>query len=186
MKKALFVLIVFFISKISFCQDDTDRSPDSIVHKSGFVFKSGEKIKLGTGTMPDGSFKFIRINAASMWSYSGNTPNSANNANALPPSYNGLNAEISKLQRRGSKKMGFVSYAILKVGAMQRYEVDLESAISAGEIQIPGYNPKSSATTLSTSSLADELAKLKKLMDDGILSKEEFDAAKKKLLDKKD
>ena len=35
-----------------------------------------------------------------------------------------------------------------------------------------------------TSSLADELKKLKELLDSGVLSKEEFDEAKKKLLSK--
>lgn len=47
---------------------------------------------------------------------------------------------------------------------------------------IKTYKPQSNSTTNKQSSVADELTKLKKLYDDGILTKDEFEAQKKKLL----
>lgn len=41
---------------------------------------------------------------------------------------------------------------------------------------------KESQTDVKTQSIADELLKLKKLLDDGVISKDEFEAAKRKLL----
>ena len=41
----------------------------------------------------------------------------------------------------------------------------------------------SKKTNHQTVSKADELSKLKKLMDDGVLTKEEFEAEKKKILE---
>lgn len=166
-------------------------TPDSIAHKSGLVFKKGEVLKIGTGTMPDGSFKYVRINEASLMGYYSYTQNAANAANALPPSFSGRNGEIVKLQKRGNKKFGYQDYAIIKIGAMARYEVDIDNAILSGEIDVPEeFKPKAKVLQVevkgASSSLADELIKLKKLLDDGILTKEEFEAQKKKLLDKKE
>lgn len=168
-----------------------DITPDSIVHKSGFVFYKGTEVKIGSGTMPDGSFKYIRISASSLMGYTSNTQNAANAANALPPSFSGRNSEVLRLQRRGNKKFGYQDYAIIKLGAMARYEVDIDNAILSGEIDLPAeFKPKAKVLQVevkgASSSLADELIKLKKLLDDGILTKEEFEAQKKKLLDKKE
>lgn len=172
-------------------EDRMDLTPDSILHKSGLVLKTKNKLKIGAGTMPDGSFKYIRINASSLMSYIGGNPNATNTANALPPNFSGMNSEILKLQRRGNKKFGYQDYAIIKLGGIARYEVDITNAISFGEIDVPeAFRPQAKALQIelkgATLSIADELVKLKKLVDDGILTKEEFEAQKKKLLDKKE
>lgn len=172
-------------------QEENPTNPNSIKHSSGFVIKVGEKVKLGRGTMPDGTFKYIRANAASLFSYSGPNANSANSANALMYSYNGLMGEVARIENRGNKRRGYVTYLILKLGLPARYEVDLDNAIQSGEIVIPDeFKPKEKPLQVEIKggsfSLADELIKLKKLLDDGILTKEEFEAQKKKLLDKKE
>ncbi|WP_438946755.1 SHOCT domain-containing protein [Sediminibacterium sp.] len=168
-----------------------DITPDSIIHKSGLVLKKGSVLKIGAGTMPDGSFKYVRINEASMMGYYSYTQNAANAANALPPSFSGRNSEIAKLQKRGNKKFGYQDYAIIKIGAMARYEVDIDNAILSGEIDVPDeFKPKGKVMQVEIKtpslSVADELVKLKKLLDDGILTKEEFESMKKKLLEKKE
>jgi hypothetical protein len=185
MKYLLSMLLL--VSTAVFAQEDpngkVDTSPDSIVHKSGFVFKDGTKVKLGLGSLPDGNFKYIRANnGGGMISIGGS------GSSILTSRYSGLNGEVSKVQRRGSRKLGYVDYAILKLGLPERYEVDINSAIAVGEIVLPEQYTTKAAKPSSGApvSLADELAKLKKLLDDGILTKEEFDAQKKKLLEKKD
>ena len=53
---ALFCLLNFY----SFSQE-TQLVNDTIITTTGFKVYEGIKLKLGMGSMPDGSFKFIRI-----------------------------------------------------------------------------------------------------------------------------
>ena len=92
-----------------------------------------------------------------------------------------------RIDKRGTKKHGFVYYPIINVGAI-RFEVDIDNAIASGELSVPDeFKPKKDLATVvvkQETSLADELAKLKKLYSDSVLTKEEYEAAKKKLLEK--
>lgn len=194
MKRSIFWVLLSFLALSTYAQDpdlyfrdqqlkrqeeNKNNSPsDSIVHRSGYVFRKGDNVKMGIGTLMNGDFKFVRVSSQSLlWSQN-------DSQNALPARYAGLNGEIASISQRGSKKRGFTYYLIMKFGLPGRYEIDIESALAAGEILLPDQympNKKSSNSTLST---ADELLKLKKLLDDGILTKEEFEAEKKKLLQK--
>ncbi|MES1225758.1 MAG: SHOCT domain-containing protein, partial [Bacteroidota bacterium] len=61
------------------------------------------------------------------------------------------------------------------------FEINFDGAIASGELIVPdGF--KSKITGSNSASVADEITKLKKLLDDGTITKEEFEAAKKKLL----
>ena len=69
------------------------------------------------------------------------------------------------------------------------YEVDIDNAIAAGEVVIPEeFKQKDKVHQIEAKgtavSVADELLKLKKLLDDGILTKDEFEAERKKILQK--
>ena len=76
----------------------------------------------------------------------------------------------------------------------KRYYIDYENAVNSGELIYQGKQPiNKNSTTVEvkliqnkneSTSVADELAKLKKLFDAGAITKEEYDVAKKKLLDK--
>lgn len=163
---------------------------DTLFTTSGFKILDGEKIKIGTGSMPDGDFRFIRTNSASLFRYYSTTGYNglANQANSLPRSQSGLTYKIKRLEKRGNKRHGYVYYAIIGSG-MVNYEMDVENAISAGEIVVPDeFKPKPKTQVVEVKqqiSVADEIAKLKKLYDDGVLTKDEYDAQKKKLLDQK-
>ncbi|MBS1642105.1 MAG: SHOCT domain-containing protein [Bacteroidetes bacterium] len=169
----------------SFSQE-TQYVNDTIITTTGFKVYEGVKLKLGMGSMPDGSFKFIRINQSSLFAYNSNVNNRANSANAAAPSHANHTVEVARTEKRGSKKVGYTYYAILKMGEASRYECDIESAIAAGEVVVPNeFKPKTNiATQTPTISVADELVKLKKLLDAGAITQEEYDTAKKKLLDK--
>ena len=163
---------------------------DSLVTSTGYKVGEGQFVKFGLGTMPDGSFKFVRISSKSVWSYSGGAnSNNLNTANALPPMFRGSTAEVHSIEKRGSRKFGYVRVLLLKIGAIQRYECDLENAVLSGEIEVAEeFKPKTKQQVIvveqKQTSVADELVKIKKLYDDGILTKEEYEAAKKKLLEK--
>lgn len=186
MKRVLLSVLLFPVLAIS---QETTMIGDTLVTKSGFKIYKNQELKIGTGAMQDGDFKFIRRSSTSLFTYYSNTgyQGLANQANALPRNQSGHKLTVIRIDKRGSKKSGYVYYPIIETGLL-RYEVDIDPAIASGEIDVPDeFKPKKESQTVvvkQEASLADELSKLKKLLDDGVLSKEEFDAAKKKLLDK--
>ena len=206
MKKILLLLLLASNFIIAKSQDDLERFRveqeqkekeksgnrivDTIFTQCGLKFTITDTIKAGVGTMPDGSFKYITISSGSLFRYVGGNPNSANSANAMPPIWAGFKFNIHKMVRVGSNRIGFKDFIVLKNGEFVRYECDINNAIACGEIEVPEqYKPKQKPMEVVVKngfSIADELLKLKKLLDDGILTKEEFEAQKKKLLERKD
>lgn len=147
----------------------------------GWIIKEEDEIKLGKGSMPDKTFAFITENP-SVLTYSQYTDY---NKSKLQHTYNGRSAKVAKLYVAGNKKSGFYITATIKVGQMNRYMVDIENAIEAGEVELPVEfvtKPKNEQQLTNNASLGDELKKLKELFDSGVLTKEEYEAAKKKLL----
>ncbi|MCW3088091.1 MAG: hypothetical protein JWQ78_1477 [Sediminibacterium sp.] len=157
---------------------------DSLYTSSGYVVGKGQKIKLGIGTMPDGNFKFIRINSSSIFHNSEfsnyNSGYVANNYNSMNRRESGREYTITRLEKRGSDKHGFGYYLV--VAGTPRYEVDIENAIASGELVVP---PQYRPGRLLQGSAADELLKFKKLLDEGVLTMQEYLVQKKKLLEKK-
>lgn len=148
----------------------------------------GDDMRVGSGSTDDGSFKYIRI-ASTSWTYntssSGVNSRAANQANSLPVSFSGLRMRIKKIRVVGSKKRGYVPYLILGGGTLTNYECDIQQAVKVGEVICDGcetLNKKSS--DFRSESVADELNKLKKLKDEGVLTEDEFQQQKKKLLDR--
>jgi hypothetical protein len=158
--------------------------------KNGYEIAVGQDILIGVGSTPDGDFKFIRRNSSSLFAYYSTNGNQAiaNSANAFPRSQSGYKYIVKAIERRGDEKHGYVTY--LKIGSgIVNYEIDIENAISSGEIVVPDQFLKNEKNvnvipSSNTFSVADELIKLKKLLDEGILSQEEFDSQKKKLLER--
>ncbi|MFB6453758.1 SHOCT domain-containing protein [Chitinophaga sp. Hz27] len=194
MKRNLFfVCCCSMIAVAGYAQDGGSLLPkienDTLFTTSGFTLARGQEVKMGVGSMPDGDFKFIRVNAASFFAYHSTSgyQGLANQANALPRSQSGLVFKIKAIEARGDRKHGYVYYA--KFGwAMRNYEIDVENAIATGELTVPDeYKPKGKGLTATVDnkpavSVADELTKLKKLLDDGVLTQEEYNQQKKKLL----
>jgi hypothetical protein len=184
----ILLLIPFYCAS----QSDSSESKlvgDTLITQCGYKVIDDQKIKIGKGSMPDGDFRFIRRNSGSLFNYYSTKgyQGLANQANALPRGDAGFEYKVVRIEKRGTKKHGFVYYPIINVG-MIRFEVDIDNAIEAGEIYVPEeFRPKPKPLVVEVKqsiSVADEIAKLKKLYDDGVLTKEEFEAQKKKLLDK--
>lgn len=153
---------------------------DTLYTASGFKVFVGQKLKLGVGTMPTGDFKFIRRSNTSLFAASSTNQSAANNANALRRNQSGLEYKVIRIDERGNKRHGYVYYPIVT----SRYEVDINNAIAAGEIVVPDEYKKVNIENKQSISVADELTKLKKLRDDGVLTEEEYQTQKKKLLEK--
>lgn len=149
------------------------RELDSVKLTTGWVIYPGDTLRIGRGTMADRSFAYI-----------GTNPNVFSTVPIpLGSGYAGLNLYVKRIKEvrlKGAKKIELV----VGGGNIVNYRVQIEQAIETGEI-IPPARYQSIGTksvAVQPASVADELLKLKKLLDDGILTQPEYDAQKKKLL----
>lgn len=141
---------------------------------NGKTYRPGDTIKVGLGSMPDGDFKYIQVNEL----LPGPPRRNGNILNAHKD-MSGSNYVIKKIknetQASGTNKIVFT----IKTGGLPTYNIWIEEAIASCEVtpcgeQKSGMSPKFS--------VADELLKLKKLLDAGAITQAEYDAQKKKLL----
>lgn len=188
--KTILIATLILISFISFAQSSElpKYENDTLYTKSGYKIYVGQELNIGTGSTPDGDFKFIRRNSTGFGTIMATTNNNAYNKSefSLPRNMSGHKGNVVKIVKRGSKSMGFTFEPLVTFG-IGKYEIDVENAISYGELSVPDeFKPKTKAIVVEVKqpvSVADELIKLIKLKDDGILTQEEYDTQKKKLLE---
>jgi hypothetical protein len=175
------IIILFALPFICSAQDELPRVvKDTLFTTSGFRMIAGTDVKLGTGTLPNGDFKYVAISSAS-WA---NISDPSMSKSGIGRRYNGHMVHVKKFRKEGNKKRGYVYYAVVGGGNIVNYDIDVESAIATGELVVPDeFKPKAAAGN-STPSTADELKKLKDLLDGGAITKDEYDSAKKKILAK--
>lgn len=182
--KKLVLIFTLLIFGISYSQTHTKFENDTLTTSTGFKVYEGLDLKIGTGSMNDGDFKFIRTNASSMFNYYSTTgyQGLANQANSFKRSNSGLTFKVRKIMPRGNKRNGFVYYAKIGNGIMN-YEVDLENAIKSAEIIVPDeFLPKEKSQNSNSETKYDKLKKIKELKDSGVLSDEEFQKEKDKIM----
>lgn len=140
---------------------------------NGKTYHVGDTVKVGMGSMPDGDFKYIQVNALLM------PPHRNSNSLNASKDFSLTNGIIKKIkdekQMSGSDKIIFT----IKTGGIPTYDIWIDEAIVACEVT-PCVN--SNGGTSSHLGVADELLKLKKLLDAGAITKDEYNAQKKKLL----
>ena len=195
MKKLLTVLTLIIVSFNAFSQSNDSTLPklieDTLFTTSGYKIIVGQYINIGTGSTPDGDFKFIRRNSTGFGTMMSTSDNNSYNKSelSLPRNMSGHRGKVVKIATRGDEEIGITYEPLITFGS-GRYEIDVDNAIASNEIIVPEeFRPKPKMTTTVVEvkqqiSVADELIKLKKLLDDGVLTKDEFDSQKKKLLEK--
>ncbi len=167
-------LIAIFFSIQMFAQESPDGKivKDTLFLSSGAKFVIGDQVKLGYGSNPRHDFQFITL---SPWSIAGPLP--------LGSAWNGHTVTVKDFKLEGTKRQGKKFYLVMKGGNLSLYWADITAAVEMKEIIVTGVNDRSTTAVASTQlSLADELAKLKKLYADSTITKEEYEAGKKKLL----
>lgn len=153
---------------------------DGYTLSSGWTIKVGDTLQLGSGTMPDKRYAFIYQSPLNVFaSVSGD--NSGKNylgSNAA------RNAIVKDLISYGTKRSGFTIIAKVGVGDISNYWIEIDNAIGSSEVNPPmqysAYYKKGGNG--SATSVADELKKWKDLLDSGAITKEEYEAQKKKIL----
>ncbi|HUQ97015.1 MAG TPA: SHOCT domain-containing protein [Chitinophagaceae bacterium] len=156
----------------------------------GYTVKAGDELVLGKGTLPNKFFAFIY---QSPMGYFSETTYDASNRKSLTSGFAGKKVKVKRLQSYGTKRTGYNVVAIVGAGDIVNYWIELDQAIEAGEIIIPepyasklDINKKNAPLVIQQNSVsvADEIKKLKELHDSGVLTKEEYEKEKKKLLEK--
>jgi len=172
MKKFLLGLILSTVALNSYGQDDiypyADRRTGTLYMSKYDSFHEGDKIQLGKGSAPSGDFRYIYKSLARL---------------PLRASDSGTIADIGVIRFQGTPKKGLKFFIILK-GELKDFEIEVSNALGSGEIVSKDPNFKINTGNQPCFSVADELKKLKDLLDQGVITKEEFDTQKKKLLEK--
>ena len=145
---------------------------------AGTLVHVGDTLRLGRGTLATGEFQYVYVPA--------NVFTGSPQINFSSPMSN-LTARVENLRFQQSKNEGNKTAAVVKANILNGC-VDLDAAKSAGEI-VPA-NPRRAAVSAAAGpastapplSTADELLKLKKLYDQKVLTKAEYDAQKAKRL----
>ncbi len=138
----------------------------------------GDSIHFGIGSNPNGLFRYV-YKLKNAWS----------NFAYYDATLNYKFAIIDQIQKNGSDKTGYTVYFVFRYPA-GKSAIMVESAISEGEVITPASKKKAEEKNKPIiiqqggTSLADEIMKLKELLDQGILTQEEYDAQKQKLLNK--
>lgn len=136
---------------------------------NGIIYKVGDLIELGRGSNSNGYFNYLRIGGWAVFALGMQDP--------IGPVYAGQKVKIKTITYQKSKKRGFTKvWMEVGGGNITSYTLDIDNAVASCEV-IPCKTSKQSNI-----SVADELMKLKKLKDEGILSEEEFNEQKKKIL----
>jgi hypothetical protein len=168
MKKLL--LLFLFIPFFAVSQIPGVKIEGPIDTKFGFKISKGDKITVGTGTDPNGDFKFIYM-----------PPNGfSNQQQNLQKSLSGTKTTMKGFKQLTNKSIGTKTWGIVNFGGLNMC-VEVDQAIESGELIIDDH-PVIKSIINNTSSVADELLKLKTLLDSGLITKEEFETQKKKIL----
>jgi hypothetical protein len=166
MKKLVFITI-FLIPLLSKAQTYT-----SYKATNGITYHLKDTVRLGKGSAGDGSFLYIQDRGIPSPlpgpSHSHNLPKTFTNGGVIVKN-------IKKSNINGIDKYVLV----VDAGGIFRFSLYIDDAILACEV-IPCQT--AAAKQPSPTYVADEIKKLKELLDAGTITQAEFDAQKKKLL----
>lgn len=167
MKNRLLFVTCLLISICSMSQNDYQAS-------NGIIYHIGDTVKLGRGSSPNGDFLYLQMGGfGAIMSYNSNKGSDQFN---IGKGYANTAVVVKKIKEgkiKGIKK----TYFVVGGGNITNYNLYIEDAIQTCEVK-----PCANTSEKSMGSVADELLKLKQLLDAGAITQAEYDAQKKKLL----
>jgi hypothetical protein len=170
MKSIILLLAILFSFSVS------AQKLNSYDASNGLTYKVGDTVKLGLGSGNNGNFVFLRMGG---WAAM-----ASGEVSPIGSGYSNMGVVVKKIRK---SKMKGVEKVIFTVGGgnITNYVLSIEDAIETCEVKPCKDNnkPQVVVATSKEDDKYDKLAKLKELFDDGILTKEEYEAEKKKLLD---
>lgn len=175
MNKKPILLLFALIPIIAQTQIAGIRTKENLVLYDSIIVKPGDTLYLGKGSDTRGNFIYIYQPANFLVGME---------ESSLDRRYAGKFFKVKHFRKEKSKKTGEKMVGVVSYGGLN-YVADIENAIDAGEIiaiNSRRFGKEAVPVEVKSSSIADELAKLKKLYDDGAITKDEYEQAKKKLL----
>ncbi|QKJ29892.1 SHOCT domain-containing protein [Mucilaginibacter mali] len=145
---------------------------------NGVTYHINDTVHLGKGSNSNGSFMFVQDRGLG-FTLPG-PPGRTAGGRGLPKDLaNGgvIIRSIKKTTENNLEKYVFMVYA----GGPLRFTLFIDDAISVCEVT--PCKQSSAGSPVPVASVADEIKKLKQLMDSGAITKEEYESRKKKLLD---
>ena len=146
---------------------------------NGITYKVGDTITLGKGSGMNGHFAYVQMGGFfnAMASMNGNY---SDVSAGLDRNYAGTNLVVKKIKtfkdKRGTNKTHFV----VGGGNITNYNLMIEDAIYTCEVKDCKDTKK--VEVVSAESKYDKLKKVKELKDAGVLSDEEYNEEKKKIM----
>lgn len=178
--KQFFLLLLLLVGMIGgkvFAQSKQKKT--EYLASNGITYHIGDTIKMGHGTDPQGNFMYVQQGGWAKAVFS--DPTQGSTQYNLDRSYAGSGAIVKKIRTEKFHKLDRVIFTV-GLGSISNCDMYIEDAITSCEIADCKKKGETVAATPAAASAADELAKYKKLLDQGAISKAEYDAVKKKLL----
>jgi len=177
MKHALFLLSLGLVLAKGAQAQIIGKSVPEFKTTAGTVVHPGDTLRLGRGTSPNGEFQYIYV-PENMFTGS--------HQQNFTSQMNNLYVRVKDIRVQHSRNYGDKTVAVIKANTINGC-VDLNGAEASGEIitahtRTAAVSAAGAAGSGPAISTADELAKLKKLYDQKVLTKAEYESQKTKLL----
>jgi hypothetical protein len=144
---------------------------------NGLTYNIGDTVKLGRGSAPNGSFNYMQMGGFGAFLAHKQQRSDQTNIDKTFANTVTVIRKMKSAQINGTQKVTFV----VDGNGPVNFNLAIDDAIQACEV-IPCKNQATVSATKTVTDVADEIAKLKKLLDSGALTQAEYDAQKKKLL----
>lgn len=164
-----YTLLIFMGLMVHF--SSAQKRMDSYTATNGVTYNEDDMVTLNVGSGINGTFISLYVGG---WA----TPPQQ----GLGSGYNDYPLKIKKIKKftkRGAEKVVFT----VGGGNITNYYLVIEDAIRECEVLPCNGNDIQKVEIVDSEDKYDKLAKLKKLFDDGVLSKEEYESEKKKILE---
>eukprot|EP01037_Dinobryon_pediforme_P007925 gene7925-7995_t len=147
---------------------------------NGMTYHIGDTVKLGQGSAPNGTFRYLQYAGWATFLAMGDEGSDSHNAERNLSGYGAVIKKIHQFKAHGINKVVFA----VGMGGVNNFDLWIEDAIVSCEIA-DCTGRRVSAAQAPPSDNLDRLRKLKALLDAGAVTRAEYDAQKKKLLEQK-
>lgn len=186
MKKTI-LLLAMFIAMFSYGQREKTETYSA---SNGVVYKVGDTITLGRGSAPNGDFNYLQqggfgntmavIGGSGSGMMSGNKNQGSYNS-GIDRNYSNSNVVLKKIKYQKNKRGTNKAFFVVGAGAMTNLNLHIEDAIETCEVKDCKKSIQN-VNVVSADGKYDKLKKIKELKDDGILSEEEYQKEKEKIM----
>ncbi len=182
MKNNVLILFTLFFSQLVFAQRKTEILKEYTA-SNGITYKVGDEIKLGRGSGQNDEFVYVNISG---WGAVMAAQQDPNFNTRLGSGNSGLIVTVKKITKYNMKRYKGV-YFVIGGGNITNYSLDIENAIKTCEVEnCIKEVQKVEIVGGQSNDRYDKLKKIKELKESGVLSSEEYEAEKKKILEEND